>query len=65
MKRAILVLITFFIPSGQGLAVDHTNPSFSALCKESSARTYMAATDWKGKEDRNSWDKTGTISPDD
>ena len=65
MKTIIksLPLIAFLISSGQRLAADYTNPSFSAVCNESSARTYMAATDWKGKEDKDSWSKKGTASP--
>lgn len=65
MKTIIksLLVIALLIPSGQGLAADYTNPSFSAVCYESSARTYMAATDWKGKEDKDSWSKKGIASP--
>ena len=61
--KSLMLIASSLIPSGQGLAADYTNPSFSAVCNESSARTYMAATDEKGEEDKNSWSKEGTASP--
>lgn len=57
------MLVALLILSGKGLAEDFVNPSFSAVCNESSARTYMAATDWKGEEDKDSWSNKGTASP--
>ncbi len=65
MKITSVALIAFFILPSHGLAADYVNAAFSVVCNESSARTYMAATDRKGVENKNSWSKLGTASPKD
>lgn len=60
--KSLVFFVSFILPSHVLLA-DYENPVFSAVCKESSARTYMAATDMEGNEDKASWSNNGTISP--